>query len=65
VLVHLCDRPAVYDLADLDASLDVGGIVHKIDEGTGNTVVSVRTDGKIVFDGYGVAAITMSGTSGT
>jgi hypothetical protein len=65
VLVHLCDRPAVYDLADLDASLDVGGIVHKIDEGTGNTVVSVRSAGKIVFDGYGVAAITMSGTSGT
>ena len=58
VLVHLSDRSAVYDLADLDPSLAECDLVHRIDGGTGPRVVSGRIDGKIAFDGYGVAAIT-------
>ncbi|MGY1641519.1 hypothetical protein ACI782_10355 [Geodermatophilus sp. SYSU D00703] len=62
VLVHLCDRSGVYDLADLDPSLVECDLVHRIDCGTGARVVSGRTDGKIAFDGYGVAAITTAGS---
>jgi hypothetical protein len=56
VLVHLSDRSGVYDLADLDRSLTECEILHKIDEGTGNQVITTVPDGKISFNGYGVAA---------
>ena len=65
VLVHLSDRPALYALADLDASLAGRGIVHRIDEGTGSQMVSAPNDGKIAFDGYGVAAIATTRAGNT
>jgi hypothetical protein len=33
-------------------------ILLKIDEGTGNRVVRARCDGKVMFEGYGVAVVT-------
>ena len=64
VLVHLCERSAVYDLADLDPSLAECVTLHKIDEGTGNQVVTGRADGKVAFDGYGIAALTNTAAAG-
>jgi hypothetical protein len=61
VLVHLSGRPAVYDLADLDPFLADCPRILKIDEGTGNEVVSCPADSKISFEGYGVAAVGNEG----
>ena len=58
LLVHKAAGRATYSLKDWDALLEECTVVLKIDEATGNTVVERSCDGRVTFDGYGVAVAT-------
>jgi len=58
VVVHLKGYSATYALAELTGSLADYDTLLKIDAGTGNRIVEMRFDGRIRFEGYGVAAVT-------
>jgi len=58
VVVHLNDKTESHSVTNLDQDLLDCEFALKIDEGTGNRVVSGKCDGKVMFEGYGVAAVT-------
>ena len=58
MLVHLSNKPLTYSVADLDEGLANCDILLKLDEGTGNRVVSGKCAGEVTFQGYGVAVVT-------
>jgi hypothetical protein len=58
VLVHLSDKALTYSVSDLDKGLSNCDILLKLDEGTGNRVVSGKCTGEVMFEGYGVAVVT-------
>ena len=58
LVIHLAEMTASYRISDLAPDLVDLPILLKIDEGTGNRVVRATSDGKITFDGYGVAVLT-------
>jgi hypothetical protein len=60
LLVHLTEAPATYHIADLEPGLAELSVLLRIDEGTGNRVVRAESDGKVAFDGFGVAVLTNS-----
>ena len=57
LIVHLQERPATYRLSDLVAHLPEYHRLLKIDQETAG-VVEVPFDGRVTFDGYGVAVAT-------
>jgi Glycosyl hydrolases family 39 len=58
MLVHLSDKQATYPLSGLVNELSNCDILLKMDEGTGNGVISGKYDGRVTFEGYGVAVVT-------
>ena len=56
VVVHQKEESAGYDLAALVPGFQKGAAVLKIDDRTGQRVVESDCDGRIHFDGFGVAA---------
>jgi hypothetical protein len=58
LFIHLKDGPADYELAAFDSRLVKCGHVLKIDEGTGPQIVSGCSNGRVCFNGYGVAVAT-------
>jgi hypothetical protein len=58
LLVHLSDKVETHSVLALDEDLSDCDVLLKIDEGTGNRVVSSSCDGNVKFDGYGVAVVT-------
>jgi hypothetical protein len=58
VLVHLSDKALTYSVSDLDRGLANCDVLLKLDEGTGNRVVSGKCTGEVMFEGYGVAVVT-------
>jgi len=60
LLVHLSDKSETYSVDSLDNALSDCDILLKIDEGSGNQIVTGRCGGKITIDGYGVAVVTNS-----
>ncbi len=57
VVVHLAERTATYDLTKLVPNLSNLRSVQKIDDGTGSQIATQPLDGKVRFDGFGVAAV--------
>ncbi len=57
LLVHLSDEAATYDASDWSAGLSDCRTLLKVDRGTGNRVHAAAWDGRVAFDGYGVAAV--------
>src|SRR5262249_19223950 len=64
LLVHLSDKSGTYSVDSLDEALSDCDTLLKLDEGTGNRIVTSKCDGKITIDGYGVAVVTNSMPSG-
>ena len=60
LLVHMSDKSETYSVDSLDNALSDCDILLKIDEGSGNQIVTGRCGGKITIDGYGVAVVTNS-----
>jgi hypothetical protein len=58
MLVHLSDKQATYHLSGLANALSNCDILLKMDEGTGNGIISGKYDGGVRFEGYGVAVVT-------
>jgi hypothetical protein len=58
LLVHLKHEMASYKVSELDGRLSVCDTLIKIDDGTGNRVVTKPFGGTVSFEGYGVAVIT-------
>jgi hypothetical protein len=58
LVVHLGGGPATYDVSELVGGPADFGRLFKIDGGTGNRVVEEPCDGRIPFEGYGVAVLT-------
>jgi hypothetical protein len=60
VLVHLSEEERACDLSDLKNIGDPSRftVVHRIDQETGNQIVSGPFDGSVTFCGYGVAIAT-------
>jgi hypothetical protein len=58
LLVHLKDTAASYAATEFDSRLKDCDLLLKIDEGTGNQVVQRSCDGRVSFEGYGVAVLT-------
>ena len=54
----LSDKQATYPLSGLANDLSNCDILLKMDEGTGNGVISRKYDGRVTFQGYGVAVVT-------
>lgn len=63
LLVHLAETPATYQISDLKPELADLPVLLRIDEGTGNQVVRDASDGKVAFEGYGLAVLTNSPSS--
>ena len=59
LVVHLAEQAASYDLAKLVPDLSGVKSIQKIDHGTGKQIVTQPFDGKVHFDGFGVAAVRM------
>src|SRR5262249_265636 len=55
---RLSDKALTYSVTELDQGLSNCDILLKLDEGTGNRVVSGKCAGEVTFDGYGVAVVT-------
>src|SRR5262249_18457900 len=60
LLVHLSDKAETYSVDSLDGGLSDCDTLLRIDEGTGNRVVTCNCDGNVKFEGYGVAVVTNS-----
>jgi len=58
LVVHQKEEPASYDLAKLVPEITGLRTVLKIDNGSNNQIVETGYDGRIHFDGFGVAAVT-------
>ncbi len=58
LVVHQKEEAASYDLAKLVPDIKGLGTVLKIDNGSINQIVETGYDGRIHFDGFGVAAVT-------
>jgi Glycosyl hydrolases family 39 len=58
LLVHLENNAATYGLSELIDGLAECRVLLKIDRGTGNRVVKSTYDGRVSFEGYGVAVVT-------
>jgi hypothetical protein len=58
LLVHLSDKAETYSVTNLEEVLLDCEFLLKIDEGTGNRVTRGKCDGKVMFEGYGVAVVT-------
>jgi len=59
LVVHLAEQTASYDLAKLIPNLSSVKSVQKIDHGTEKQIATQPFDGKLNFDGFGVAAVRM------
>lgn len=58
LVVHLKGDSATYEVSELTGSLSDYRTLLKIDGGTGNRIVEMPFEGKIPFEGYGVAVVT-------
>jgi hypothetical protein len=58
LIVHLLERPATYAMSDVVPDLPAYRRLLRIDQGTGEAVVESDFDGRVTFDGYGVAVVT-------
>jgi len=58
LLVHQKEESARYDVSKLVPGITGLRTVLKIDEGSNNKIVQTGYDGRVHFDGYGVAAVT-------
>jgi len=58
LVAHQKEKRASYDIAKLIPGLTDLRTVLKIDEGSNNQIIETRYDGRIYFDGFGVAAVT-------
>jgi hypothetical protein len=58
LLVHLKNASAKFRVLELDGRLSDCDTLIKIDDGTGNRVVTKPFGGTVSFEGYGVAVIT-------
>jgi hypothetical protein len=58
VIVHQKETAAAYDIAELIPNITDLKTTFKIDEGSNSQIVERRYDGKIHFDGFGVAVVT-------
>ena len=58
LVVHQKEERASYDIAKLIPGLTGLRTALKIDEGSNDLIVETRYDGRIHFDGFGVAAVT-------
>ncbi|HET8579473.1 MAG TPA: hypothetical protein VFL31_00595, partial [Nitrospiraceae bacterium] len=61
VLVHLRDEVATYEASGWAEELGDGLGVLKLDRGTGNRILTKPWEGRLTFDGYGVAVVTTEG----
>jgi len=64
LVVHQKEESASYDLAKLVPGLTGLRTVLQIDNGSNNQIVETSYDGKIDFDGFGVAAVTTESSGG-
>jgi hypothetical protein len=64
LVVHQKEEAASYDLAKLVPDIKGLRTVLKIDEGSNNQIVETGYDGRINFDGFGVAAVTTESSGG-
>ncbi|MCX4243152.1 GH39 family glycosyl hydrolase [Paraliomyxa miuraensis] len=58
VFVHTCPGPRTVVVSDWDETLGDGQVLLRVDESTGDRVVSERFDGTVRFSGHGVAVVT-------
>src|SRR5262249_1019704 len=58
LLVHLRQGKADYEAAELDCRMSACPRLLKIDAGTGGQVVEAPCEGRVTFEGYGVAVLT-------
>ncbi len=58
LLVHLSDEVATYEAAEWAEGLGDSLTLLKLDRGTGNRILTRPWDGRIAFEGYGVAVVT-------
>jgi Glycosyl hydrolases family 39 len=58
LVVHQKEQAASYDLSNLIPGVNGLRTIQKIDEGTNNRIVQASYDGRIHFEGFGVAAVT-------
>jgi len=58
VFVNMSSNPETLDAAEWDDALKTCGDILLVDTGTGNSVMRLPFDGKIRFNGYGVAVVT-------
>jgi hypothetical protein len=64
LVVHQKEESASYDPEHLVPGLTGLRTVLRIDEGSGNQIVQMKYDGRIHFDGFGVAAVTTEALDG-
>ena len=58
LVIHQREEPASYELAALAPGITDLRMIRKIDNGSGNQIIEANCDGRIHFDGFGVAAAT-------
>ena len=58
LVVHQKEESASYDLGRLVSGTAGLQTVLKIDDGSNNQIVRTNYDGKVHFEGFGVAAVT-------